>query len=222
MRSGKPVDAAHLREHFVSETTTREKIIMAMEMWKASKEVQDKVQALIGQHHPDLALVSSGIVVVFREKAANSGGQTVLGRPMRSNNRLNALADADYEFILEIGADVWEGMNSLKREALLDHLLCGCRCEEADSDEEENLKCSIARPDIQAYSDNVSRYGMWFPTDGSEEDGLGPGEKTPAEVVQEAVTGEEVDTTAKPLPIVVTRKQGKDAAKSAAQAADAK
>ena len=52
---------------------------MAVDIWKANTDIHDKLKGLIGQNHPDLALVSDEIVVVFREKAGKSGGQVSCG-----------------------------------------------------------------------------------------------------------------------------------------------
>ena len=135
-----------------------------MEYWKANKDIHDKVMALVGANHPDLALVVEEIVVVFREKAAKSGGQIVLGTPKRAPALANALAGEDYKFILEIGADQWEHeLTSRQREALLDHLLTACRCEEDPKSGE--MKLSVARPDFMAFRENIARYGMWHPID---------------------------------------------------------
>jgi hypothetical protein len=141
-----------------------------MELWKANTEIHDQVMALIGKYHPDLALVAEEIVVIFREKASKSGGQVVLGSSKRAPAIANALAGEDYKFILEIGADQWENeLTARQREALLDHLLTACRCEEDPKSGE--LKLTVARPDITAYRENVERYGMWFPREKSEDEG---------------------------------------------------
>lgn len=141
-----------------------------MEYWKANDEIHTKVQDLIGQNHPDLALISDEIVVLFRERAAKSGGQVILGQSRRPPAIANALAGEDYKFILEIGADTWENdLTTLKREALLDHMLTACRCEE--DPKSGDLKCTIARPDVMAYRENIERYGMWFPREEKEDEG---------------------------------------------------
>lgn len=141
-----------------------------MDYWKANDEVHQTVLDLIGKNHPDLALVSSEIVVVFREKAGKSGGAVILGTPKKATALANALASEDYKFILEIGADTWQDdLTSQKREALLDHLLTACRCEE---DEKSGaLKCSVAKPDIIAFRENIERYGMWFPREEDKDAG---------------------------------------------------
>lgn len=143
-----------------------------MEYWKASEDVHKTVTELIGQYHPDLALISEEIVVVFREKARKSGGQIVYGTARRSSPVTNALSGEDTKFILEVGADRWENdLTSRQREALLDSLLCACRAE--DDGKNPDLKLSIARPDRAVFLENVERYGMWFPKPESEEEGDG-------------------------------------------------
>ena len=140
---------------------------MATDFWKANKEIQQQMLDLIGQNHPDLALVSDEIIVVFRDKAGKSGGQVVLGNSKKVAPLANALGNTDYKFVLELAADQWEQeLTSKQRKALLDHLLTACRCEE--DPKSGDLKCTIAKPDIMAFRENIERYGMWFPKEDDE------------------------------------------------------
>lgn len=142
---------------------------MATEYWKAEKSIVDTMLELIGKNHPDLALVSDEIAVVFREKASKSGGRVILGSSKKVTPLANALAGEDYKFVLELPADVWEEeLTSRQREALLDHLLTACRCEE--DPKSGAMKCTVAKPDIMAFRENIERYGMWFPKEGDEDD----------------------------------------------------
>jgi len=138
-----------------------------MEIWKANDEIHDKMKDIVAQNHPDLALVVDEILILFRERARNSGGQVMYGTAKKIGNFTNAVAGTDYKFVLEIGADTWENdLNSRKQEALLDHLLMHCRCEE--DPKSGDVVCTIASPDIRAFRENIDRYGMWFPKE--EED----------------------------------------------------
>lgn len=142
---------------------------MAVEYWKANNEIQAKVQHLIGQHHPDLAIISDEIVAVFREKAGKAGGQVVLGNSKKVAALANALSGTEFKFVLELAADQWEQeLSSKQQEALLDHLLTACRCEEDPKSGE--FKITVAKPDIMAFTENIDRYGMWFPREAEEEE----------------------------------------------------
>lgn len=146
---------------------------MAVEIWKASDDIHDKMRELIGKYHPDLALVSDEIVVVFREKAGKSGGQVVLGNSKKVAPIANAIGGTDYKFVLELASDQWEQeLTGKQREALLDHLLTACRCEE--DPKSGDLKCTVAKPDISAFRENIDRYGMWFPKEEDEEESSSP------------------------------------------------
>lgn len=141
---------------------------MAVDIWKANDEVHTKIKDLIGQNHPDLALIVDEIVVVFREKAGKSGGQVILGNSKKVAALANAIGNTDFKFVVEVAADLWENeLSSKQQEALLDHLLTACRCEEDPKSGE--FKCSVAKPDIMAFRENVERYGMWFPVEDKEE-----------------------------------------------------
>jgi hypothetical protein len=143
---------------------------MAVEFWKANDEIHTKMKELVANHHPDLALVVDEIVVVFREKAGKAGGQVVLGNSKKVAPIANAIGNTDYKFVLELASDQWENeLTSKQREALLDHLLTACRCEE--DPKSGDVKCTVARPDIMAFRENIERYGMWFPKEESEDGG---------------------------------------------------
>jgi len=160
----------------VSASNLKREPDMASDIWKATDDIHTQVRDLVGQNHPDLALVVDEIVVVFREKASKSGGQVILGNSKRVAALANALGNTDYKFVLEIAADLWEQeLSSKQREALLDHLLTACRCEE--DPKSGNLKCSVAKPDIMAFRENVDRYGMWFPKEETEDEGPSPVEE---------------------------------------------
>ena len=151
-------------------TSCRKGTNMAVEYYKASKEIHKQVLDLVGKHHPDLALVSSEILVVFRSTATKAGGQVILGTSRKVPALMNAVADGDYKFILEIPADVWEDeLDSKQQEALLDHLLCACLVEE--DPKSGNTKFQVRKPDIMAFRDNVERYGMWFPKEDDDNEG---------------------------------------------------
>ena len=74
---------------------------MAVDIWIASKDVSDVVTTLIANYHPDLALVSDEIAVLFREKASKSGGRVVLGKTKKAPNLLSILGGKEYRFIIE-------------------------------------------------------------------------------------------------------------------------
>jgi len=145
---------------------------VAVEYYMASKEIHQQVLDLVGKNHPDLALVSSEIAIVFREKAAKAGGQVVLGSSKKAQPLMNALAKTDYKFILEIAQDEWTDLTGTQQEALLDHLLCACMVEE--DVKSGNIKYIVRKPDVMAFRDNVERYGMWFPREDSADDSNAP------------------------------------------------
>ena len=144
-----------------------------MEIWKADGDIHRKVEELIGKRHPDLALVSDEIVVVFREKAAKRGGRVILGTARKASPLLAVLGDKNWKFVLEIPADVWEqNLDSRQHEAMLDQLLCSCAAEE--DPKSGNLKCFIRPPDFMGYRSNIETYGAWWPKDEGDEDGPSP------------------------------------------------
>ena len=147
---------------------------MAVEYTKAEAAIQQAAWDLIGKQHPDIggALNKGELIVVFREKAAKSGGQVVLGASRKATPLMNAIAEENIVFIIELPKDEWTELTMKQREACLDHHLCSCRAEE---DKDGNWKFSVIKPPIQAHPENIERYGMWFPKDDDgDEDGSDP------------------------------------------------
>lgn len=146
---------------------------MATEFWKSNEDIHQMMRDLITKNHPDLILLvgltreTDEIVVVFKEKAGKSGGQVVLGNSKKVAPLANALGNTNYKFVLEVAADQWENeLDSKQREALIDHLLCACHVEEDLKSGE--MRCSVVKPDVSAFRENIERYGMWFPKEESE------------------------------------------------------
>lgn len=136
-----------------------------MEIWKAGPEVMKKVQKLIANYHPHLALIEEDIAVVFREKATEKAGKVIMGATKKATPLLAVLTDKKftYKFIVEIGADVWKELDDRQQSALLDHHLCAMKVEEDPNSGE--TKCSLRPADFVGYKEEVERWGMWRPMD---------------------------------------------------------
>lgn len=131
------------------------------DVWKADADVVAEVQKLIANYHPHLALVDKNIGIIMKAKASKSGGVACLGTARKAPAILDVLGDGEYEFILELAADEWATLTATQKIALLDHLLCACRCEEVEGTGE--VKCSVAKPDVSFFYDELKRHGDWRP-----------------------------------------------------------
>jgi len=137
-------------------------------IWKAAEDIKARVNKLIANRHPELALVSDEICVVFKEKAGKSGGQVVYGRALKCSDYMNVIGGTSYSFIIELGADTWsQDLMPDQQEALLDSILCSMVV--AEDENSGDIRMSIVKPEIQAFRKNVEEYGMWFPKEDEEE-----------------------------------------------------
>lgn len=144
---------------------------MSKSIWKAAEEIKQLVDKLIANRHPELALISDEILVVFKEKAAKSGGQVVYGKAFKCSDYMNVVGGTNYSFIIELGADAWsQKLDSKQQEALLDSILCSMVVEE--DEKSGDIKLWTVKPDIQAFRKNVEEYGMWFPKEDDLEGSL--------------------------------------------------
>lgn len=142
---------------------------MAVEYFRASEDIHDTMRDLVEKNHPDLFILQDEIIILFRNQASKVGGQKQMGKASLVSAKTRAYAREDYRIELELAQDVWETLSSVQQEALLDHLLTSCQCTEDPKSGE--LKVRIVRPDIMAFSENLERYGAWFPS-GREEGAL--------------------------------------------------
>lgn len=125
-----------------------------MDYWKAAD-----VPALIDKyrkHHP--SLVGAKFACIFREKAAKSDGEPIVGKAKKVTDKYKPIMEEDYDYIMEIGADVWQELSGAEREAWVDHLLGHCYGEEDESTGE--MKWKTRRPEIIAFTDVLDRHGV--------------------------------------------------------------
>ena len=132
---------------------------MAMDTWEAGADVWTIAQDLISKYHPNLALVDKEIAIIFREKASKSGGQPCLGKARKASPLFKLLGKSEYKFILELAGDEWKSLADTQRVALLDHLLCHCKVEE--DEKTGDIKCSIIRPTVSFFVEELKRHGDW-------------------------------------------------------------
>jgi Putative phage metallopeptidase len=154
-------------------------------VYKAEDTVVQMMKDLVGQYHPDLALIVDEIAVVFREKAASKGGRPVLGKASKASPLIGILGGTEYKFILELAQDQWLELDTKQQTALLDHLLCSCR---ADQDDQGEFKFSLAPPDVSFFYDELDRHGDWRPRPADEE------ERPTLELVRNEDKDEDEDT----------------------------
>lgn len=138
---------------------------MAVEYFKASEDIQERVRELVMKNHHDLVICVREILVMFRTTAARRGGERVPGKASKVTAREKALMDEEFIFMLEVAEDVWKEMTYVQQEALLDHLLMHCRATENPKTGKETYK--LVPPDLMVFRENIERYGMWFPSEKS-------------------------------------------------------
>jgi hypothetical protein len=130
-----------------------------MNKWKADSNIQKKIEFLIGQAHPELVDIIEDIVVVFKDKSSKVGGKISLGKVLKAPGILSVLGDREYQFIFEMGFDVWNTITDEHQDALLDHFLCHIGVEEDDKNGDR--KYFLQSPDVCYFSNNLSRYENW-------------------------------------------------------------
>jgi hypothetical protein len=141
-----------------------------MSLYVANKEIHDMMEQLIRDYHHDLLPIMDQIVIVFREKAAKSGGKTVYGKSKKASPIISVLGEKEYKFIIELAADCWENeLAADQRLALLDHHLCACRVDFDDKTGE--YKCQVVPPDFIGFREEIDRHGIWRPQESNGDEG---------------------------------------------------
>lgn len=144
-----------------------------MDIWKAEQSVVESMNEIVIAHHPDLTPYIKQIALIFREKAAKSGGAVILGKTKKTPMLVNLLGEVEYCFVIELAADEWHSLTTEQRTALLDHHLCACRVEL--DPKTSDPKFFIAPPDFVGYRGEIERHGLWRPEpEGEEDEGPNP------------------------------------------------
>ena len=125
-----------------------------MEYWQAP-DVLDIVEKY-RKHHP--SLVGAKFACIFREKAQTSGGEPIVGKVRKVSDKYKPVMEKNYNYMLEVGADVWQELSKTEREAWVDHLLEHCYGEEDETTGEMTWK--TRRPEIVAFTDVLDRHGV--------------------------------------------------------------
>lgn len=130
-----------------------------MQKWKAEKIDQELVDLVVANHHPKLVDILKEIQIVFKEKAGKTGGKYNLGKCIKAPGILTVLGDKEYQFILEIGYDLWSSLDQKHQKALIDHLLCHIVAEENGQNGE--MTYTMRTPDVSYFSEEIDRNGNW-------------------------------------------------------------
>lgn len=130
-------------------------------LYSKAPEVEKIASDLIEVVEDHQPLDDVTMLYVWRDQAGRSGGRKVLGRA-RKLTGLNAyLATGSNAalFVIEIAADIWEGLEPYQRRALVDHELCHCKVSYNDHGEQ---KLSIRAHDLEEFGGVIDRHGLWL------------------------------------------------------------
>jgi len=162
---------------------------MSIEIFAAGPEVRQMVDEIKGLNHPHLEIAKVAVQFVnskpFVKERLNIGKITKFSKSAKlwhpSNNR--------FDFCLSLCVDVWHGLlNDQQRRALVDLHLSRCKVEyepvtevingkrtvikdewgrkeytETIKTDDEGAPCWKIEPlDLQVFSENVGRYGLWY------------------------------------------------------------
>ena len=128
---------------------------MTSSYFPVEDEVIKMAKNLVEAHHPYLE--GATINIVYKEKAARSGGRLIVGKSSKVSPKVNAtLASLDkgpIHFIIVLAADVWETFRLSEQIALLDHQLTHCYMIDGAP--------KLRAHDIEEFFSIVERHGAW-------------------------------------------------------------
>lgn len=133
-----------------------------MEYWRADDTVFDLGRQLIAKHRTQLA--QSEIVYIFKEKAGTKGNKVVIATARKVSDKENVIhaweGKPDIDFIIEIGANVWNELDNEQKEAVIYHELN--HCDVQTDDETGEQKNVIRGHSIEEFSDVVEQFGFYM------------------------------------------------------------
>ncbi len=129
------------------------------QQFKAGEDIHRTMKDLIAKYHPHLATIVEEIAVVFKEKATQIGDAVVAGKTAKAPPLVGILTESNFQFVITLAEDEWNGMTDKQKVALLDHHLCACGAEEEEKSGE--MKYFVRIPDVSFFKDEVERHGYW-------------------------------------------------------------
>lgn len=125
---------------------------MSVKWSKAPQRVLNIAEALILKYHVDL--MDANIAFIMREgEPPESGGKEILGSASKFPQKLLALVDQEYHFLIWLTEKALESGDE-KLTAVIDHELCHCEYSIEG-------KTSILRHDIEEFNQIIERYGVY-------------------------------------------------------------
>jgi hypothetical protein len=133
-----------------------------MEYWRADDSVVKLTERIIADKRPQLA--QSEIVIMFREKAGTKGSKVVIATARKVSEKDNVIhswdGKPDIDFVIEIGANIWNELDDEQKEAVLFHELNHC---DVQIDDETGIEKNIIRGhSIEEFTDVVDHYGFYM------------------------------------------------------------
>lgn len=162
---------------------------MSNTIWKAPQEVVDFLEEVKNQHHQE-RLVSASVAVSFDDSKPFVQNKLNLGKLLKTPKMYKQWFKKPCDFHLIVPMDLWHSIlkNSKERAAYLDLMLTRCSVEYlpeeveengkkkklkdewgrvqfsdlAKTDDDGNPKWKVLPLDIEVFTKNVSRYGLWY------------------------------------------------------------
>jgi hypothetical protein len=116
---------------------------------EADDSVIDMAGELVRKYHPWLRTARIGFL--FRKEAPLAKGRYRLGQAQKVTDKLKAFMD--YDFVIWVAKDQWDGLTTERRYALLDHELCHCVWGDNG--------WTMRPHEIEEFSEIIERWGFW-------------------------------------------------------------
>lgn len=131
---------------------------MAVDYYPANSETREMVKKIVFAHHPDIAPIVDGVVVMFRDTPIRENGVAIPFQVKKVPPILRGFPGVNptAQFIIILSAGMWDNAMESERKAWLDSALCACSAEENDDGE---IKTKIRKPDTWGYRDAIQRHG---------------------------------------------------------------
>jgi len=123
--------------------------------FEAPEGVSILAHKLIVTHHPEA--LGANIAFVMRSKASKACGKTKLAACILASEVQKTLHG--YDFIIEIAADEWDGLEEKQREALLLHEILHIAGKE--DEKTGNMTYGLQKHDTEEFRKVVEVYGLW-------------------------------------------------------------
>jgi putative metallopeptidase len=125
--------------------------------WERLEDAETMVRQLIEKHHKHLERAT--VLCLGKPKASKRGDRAIVAKARKVTKAMNALLKGsdvgEAHYLIEVGLDVWKGLDREKKRIALDVALMYL------TGQDDKGSWGTTWPDFEGFNEEVRRHGAW-------------------------------------------------------------